>query len=153
MTLARIVGVGQPFAGDDGAGLAVIELLRQLDLPAGVSVAAVREPTALLPFLDEAGTRLVIVDAVLAEPVGKVFDLDGARVEAGDLTSVSSHGVSVGEVLALARACHPGNELAVEVRVVAVAISRPPRGQVGLSAAVAASVSPAARLALERATQ
>lgn len=153
MTHGRIIGVGQPFAGDDGAGLAVIDLLRRSELPPGIAVEKVREPTALVPLLDEEGMRLVIVDAVLAEPAGEVLDLDAAEVESRRLSSVSSHGVSVGEALALGRATSVSGRPRADVRVVAITIARPRSGAVGLSPAVAAAVPRAARLALEWVTR
>lgn len=152
MIRGRIVGLGQPLAGDDGVGPAIIEHLRRSPLPAGVSLEVMREPTGLVPLLDELGTRLVIVDAVLSEPAGEVLDLDGGELEVRGLASVSSHGISVGQALALARATSPGGRLAAEVRLIAVAIARPVRGAQALSPAVAASIPRAARLALEWAT-
>jgi hydrogenase maturation protease len=147
---AVIVGVGQAFAGDDGAGLAVLELLRGSALPSGVELTEVREPTGLVPLLDEEGMRLVIVDAVLALPAGQVLDLDASEVESRGLSSVSSHGISVGEALALGRATNSSGRPGADVRIVAITIARPVRGALGLSAAVAAAVPRAARLALER---
>jgi hydrogenase maturation protease len=143
-----IVGVGQPFAGDDGVGPAVIDFLRRSDLPPGVTLTNVREPTALVPLLDEAERRLVIVDAVLAEPAGEILELGAAEVESRGLSSVSSHGISVGQALALGRATRASGHPGADVRVVAITIARPARDSVGLSPAVAAAVPRAARLAL-----
>lgn len=153
MSGCRIVGVGQRLAGDDGVGLAVIDHLRRMPLPAGIAIGEVREPSALIPMLGETQGRLVIVDAVLAEPAGEVLDLDAGALEAGGLASVSSHGLSVGQALALARATMSETASVPDVRVVAVTTARPVRGTQGLSPAVAASVSRAALLALELATQ
>jgi hydrogenase maturation protease len=148
-----ILGVGQPFAGDDGVGPAVIDHLRRSGLPPGVTVGEVREPSALVPLLaDAGGHRVVIVDAVLAEPAGRVLELEEAAVAAAGLTSVSSHGVSVGAALALARVAGAGagsdEARAPDVRLVAVTIARAERGARGLSPAVAAAVPHAARAAL-----
>jgi hydrogenase maturation protease len=153
MTRCHIVGVGQRLAGDDGVGLAVIDHLRRSALPPDVTIGEVREPSALIPMLGATQGRLVIVDAVLAEPAGEVLDLDADTLEARGLASVSSHGLSVGQALALARATMSDAASAAEVRVVAVTTARPVRGTQGLSPAVAASVPRAARLALELATE
>ena len=153
MTRCRIVGVGQRLAGDDGVGPAVIEHLRRSALPPEITIGEVREPSALIPLLGETQGRLVIVDAVLADPPGQVLDLDDHALEARSLVSVSSHGLSVGQALALARATMPEAASAVDVRVVAITTARPIRGTQGLSPAVAASVPRAALLALELATQ
>jgi hydrogenase maturation protease len=148
----RIVGVGQRLAGDDGVGPAVIDRLRGAALPADVALLEVREPSALVPLLDGGEGRLVIVDAVLAEPPGEVRALDLDALETAALTSVSSHGLSVGQAVALAAATRGPAAASPEVRVVAVNIGRPRRGTFGLSPAVAASLPRAAGLALARAT-
>ena len=46
---ARIIGIGNEWAGDDGAGVAVIRCLRKLGRP--LDVAEVREPTQLIDLL------------------------------------------------------------------------------------------------------
>jgi len=149
----RIVGVGQRLAGDDGVGLAVIDHLRRSALPPAITIAEVREPSALIPMLGDTPGRLIIVDAVLAEPPGEVLDLDADALEARGLASVSSHGLSVGQALALARATMQAAASVPDVRVVAITTALPVRGSQRLSAAVAASVPRAARLALALATQ
>jgi hydrogenase maturation protease len=131
----------------------VIEHLRRSALPPEIAIAEVREPSALIPLLGETQGRLVIVDAVLANPPGQVLALDADALEARGLASVSSHGLSVGQALALARATTSQDASVPEVRVVAVTTARPIRGTQGLSPAVAASVPRAALLALELATQ
>jgi hydrogenase maturation protease len=149
----RIVGVGQRLAGDDGVGLAVIDHLRRSALPPEITIGEVREPSALIPMLGTTQGRLVIVDAVLADPPGEVLDLDAGALEARGLASISSHGLSVGQALALARATMSEAASVPDVRVVAITTARPIRGTQGLSPAVAASVPRAALLALELATQ
>jgi hydrogenase maturation protease len=149
----RIVGVGQRLAGDDGVGPAVIDHLRRSALPPGITIGEVREPSALIPMLAETQGRLIVVDAVLADPPGEVLALEAGALEARGLASVSSHGVSVGQALALARATLSDAAAAADVRVVAVTTARPVRGTQGLSPAVAACVPRAALLALELATQ
>ena len=90
---------------------------------------------------------------MLAEPAGEVLDLDAGALEARGLASVSSHGLSVGQALALARATMSEAASVPDVRIVAITTARPVRGTQGLSPAVAASVPRAALLALELATQ
>jgi hydrogenase maturation protease len=148
----RIVGVGQRLAGDDGVGPAVIERLRGETLPADVALVEVREPSALVPLFAEQEGRLVIIDAVIGTPPGEVRTLDLAALETAALTSVSSHGLSVGQALALAAATRAPAAAVPDVRVVAVNIGRPKRGTVGLSPAVAAALPRAAALALALAT-
>lgn len=155
---ALIVAVGQRLAGDDGAGPAVIDHLRGSPLPPGVTVAEVREPSALLPLFergDKGGERprtLVLVDGVLASPAGEVLALTADDIETRNLVSVSSHGLSVGQAVALGRAVNPdGGPRAVHV--VAITITSAARGVPGLSASVAAAVPRAAARALALATE
>jgi len=145
---AVIVGVGQRLAGDDGVGPAVIDRLRAALLPADIVLAEVGEPSALIPWLHDAGGRVVIVDAMLADAPGEVRALDPAALEPGAQSSILHHGVSVGHALALAAATRAPESPPPEVRVVAVGIARPVRGAEGLSPAVAAAVDEAACLAL-----
>jgi hydrogenase maturation protease len=148
MTSCRIVGVGQRLGGDDGAGPAVIDHLRAGPLPAEVVVSEVGEPSALLPLLEDGASPIVIVDAVLAEPAGEVIELDPAALETRGLASVSSHGLSVGQVLALAQATRSDAAPPAQVRIVAITIARAQRGATALSPAVAGAVPRAAGRAL-----
>ena len=148
MRCCRIVGVGQRSAGDDGAGPAVIDHLRAGALPEEVVVSEVGEPSALLPLLEDGASPIVIVDAVLAAPAGEVIELEPAALETRGLVSVSSHGLSVGQVLALADATRSGAAPPAPVRIVAVTIVRARRGALVLSPAVADAVPRAAARAL-----
>jgi hydrogenase maturation protease len=129
-------------------GPAVIDRLRASPLPPHVALREVREPSALVPLLDEPGATLVVVDAVVADPPGEVRALDPATVARAAPASVVRHGLSVGQALALAAATRASGVAPPDVHIVAVSIARPLRGALGLSPAVAASVDEAARLAL-----
>jgi len=149
MNGCRIIGVGQPMAGDDGAGPAVIAWLREIALPAGIHADTVPEPSALIPLLDGPNLPpLVVVDAVLADPAGQVIELSPWEIAARTLASVSSRAMSVGQALALADALRPAGVAPPDVQLVAISITRPPRGARTLSPAVAAAVPLAADLAL-----
>lgn len=147
MRSCRIVGVGQRMGGDDAAGPAVVDHLRAGVLPPEVTVTEVGEPSALLPLLEGGASPIVIVDAVLAEPAGEVIELEPAALETRGLISVSSHGLSVGQVLALAEATRSDTE-PPPVRIVAITIARAQRGATALSPAVADAVPRAAGRAL-----
>ncbi|HXJ22476.1 MAG TPA: hydrogenase maturation protease [Polyangia bacterium] len=150
----RIVGVGQPLAGDDGAGPAVIAWLRSIALPAGVHAHTVPELCALIPLLDGPGALpLVVVDAVLAHPPGQVTELSPWEIAARSLESVSGQGMSVGQALALADARRPAGVAPPDVQLVAISIVRPRPGDRTLSPVVAAAVPLAADLALALAMQ
>ncbi|MCC6552992.1 MAG: hydrogenase maturation protease [Polyangiaceae bacterium] len=142
---ARIIALGQPAAGDDGAGPMVLARVRELGPPPGVELALARDAVALLDLL-RTPARVVLVDAVLASPAGEVLELDPAALAEHGLASVSSHGISVGEALALARALD-ADALSPDIRVVAITIARPDCHSVALSPEVAAAVPRAADLA------
>ncbi len=150
---ARVVGLGQPAAGDDGVGLEVVAYLRRRGVPAGVELLMVREPSALVPLL-LAGTAPVVLvdaavgDAVLGDPPGSVLDLTVDLLARRTPRPVSSHGLDLGGAVELARVLGDG-EVSGRIRVVAVAIARPRGLSCGLSPEVAAAVPVAAARVLE----
>ena len=134
----RVIGIGQPAAGDDGVGHAVIEALAAMVLPAGVELTRVREASALLPLLDDAD-RVIVIDAVVdAGDPGAVMVLDAKQIDAAAMSGVSSHGIGVAQALELARTITP--TLDVDVRFVAVGIAAPTAYRDGLSLPVARAV-------------
>lgn len=142
----RIIALGQAAAGDDGAGLAVLDELRRRGLgdSPDVELIGARDATALVELLDAPG-EVVIVDAALGPPAGTVLELgDGDLAERG-VDPVSTHGMRLSEILGLARALSsaaPG--ASPSIRVVAIAIERPAALREGLSPEVAAAVTRAA---------
>jgi hydrogenase maturation protease len=145
---ARVIGIGRASAGDDGVGLAVVDALRAAAIGPGVELHSVAEPTALIPLLDGA-TRVVLVDAVVgAGQAGEVLALSADDLDDAAPRLFSTHGVSVAQALALARALAPGS--ATDVRIVAVCIARPAGPAHGLSAEIAAAVPRAAAAVLAR---
>ncbi len=136
-----IVGIGQPTAGDDGVGLLVARTLARRGVPALESTDA----TVLLSFLGE-GRSVVVVDAVVGDgDAGTVLRLRPEALAEGP-KPVSSHGLGVVEMLALASALH-GADVLRRVEIVGVLIDGAPRFGGALSVAVAAAVVPAAALA------
>ena len=100
-----VIGVGNPYRGDDAAGLAAAERL-QSRVPDGVSVLPCeQEPTRIIDAWKDAGAA-VIVDAVVsgADP-GTLHRVDASRepVPAHVFRS-STHAFSLGEAIELARA-------------------------------------------------
>jgi hydrogenase maturation protease len=157
---ARIIGIGQESAGDDGVGLAVVRRLRA-QAPAGVELHEVAEASALIPLLGpssgssspvtiEHGGTVVIVDAVVGGGApGEVLDLAPEEIAARGLRPLSSHGIDVAQALALSRELAPCVNSCVHI--VGVSIERPSGPRPGLSPAVALAVPRAAALALARA--
>ncbi len=103
MTL--VVGIGNPFRGDDGVGPYVAERVAALHLP-DVEVVVEADPLELLDLLDKPGA-LVVLDAVAPQgdpgrvTVWTVDDLPGPRASG---PPNGTHGLGVLETLALARA-------------------------------------------------
>ena len=105
MSRVVVIGVGNPYRGDDAAGLVAVERL-QSRVPDGVSVLACeQEPTRIIDAWTGARAAL-IVDAVQsgAEP-GTLHRVDASRepVPAHVFRS-STHAFGVGEAIELARA-------------------------------------------------
>lgn len=142
MSRIRVFGIGQPWAGDDGVGVAVAQALAGR-APAGVEVLEAVDPSRLADLLE--GLDLAVVaDAVLDDVLPgtvRVWRLDDA---ANDLPRpVSTHGMSVLDALALGRLLL-GARMARRVALVGIAIDGARRGDRTLSPAVAAAVEPAA---------
>lgn len=135
---ARVVGLGQRVAGDDAAGLAVLEALRRRGPPAGTELVEAKDAIALVSLL-ETPSKVVVVDAVLASPPGEVLDLSPQDLAAGAPVPVSTHGIGVAQAIELARLAAP-DRLSPDIRIIGVSIGRPCRQELGLSPEVAAAV-------------
>jgi hydrogenase maturation protease len=100
-----VIGVGNDFRRDDGAGPVVVDRLRGL-VPPGVGLVITDgEPTRLI----EAWTGValaVVVDAVRAQPPhpGRVHRFVVDRPGAGVARPASSHGFGLDDAIALALA-------------------------------------------------
>ena len=139
---AVVVGLGQAAAGDDAVGLLVA---RAISAQGGSAVES-SDATVVLDLL--AGRRhVVIVDAVFG--TGRAGDVLRLWPEelAGDHPAVSCHGIGLASALALAGVLLGADALGA-VDIVGVVVDGKPEVGSSLSAAVAASVGPAAALAL-----
>lgn len=140
----RIIGVGQRARGDDGAGPSVIEELRNAAFAEEVELVEASEPSLLLPLLENA-SRVVIVDAALgAGKPGDVLVLRPEEIDKAAISPVSTHGMSVGQAIELARVVS-SETVCPEIYLVAIAARRPEGIQYGLSDEV--------RMALPRAAE
>lgn len=140
---ARVIGVGQRFAGDDAAGLAVVDSIRRLGVPDGLELIEVAEPSAVIPILSQPG-ETILVDAVLGAPAGEVHELSLDELARCAVPSWSGHGIGLAEAVELGRRLLPPDSPS-HVRFVAIRIAPPRRQSTGLSAEVAAGVRRAAR--------
>lgn len=132
-----VVGIGQPFAGDDGAGPAVIEALRSTGLPDGVRALELSDPADLVPLLEH-DEDVIVVDAVVCGTAGHVVELDPSEGDPAEPLAVSSHGIGVLQALALARALTRGH--VARTRILGITIERPLFQGTKLSPKVAAAV-------------
>jgi sulfhydrogenase subunit alpha len=141
-----VIGVGNEFRHDDGAGPAVVGRLRDL-VPPGVDLVVTDgEPTRLMEAWTGAALAIV-VDAVRAEPAhpGRVHRFVVDRPGAGSARAASSHGLGLGDAISLAVALDrmPG-------RLIVHAIEASDLAQgTGLTPAVAAAVDPVAGAILD----
>jgi hydrogenase maturation protease len=100
-----VIGVGNEFRRDDGAGPAVVARLRGLVPPGVELVITDGEPTRLIEAWTGAALA-VVVDAVRAEPSqpGRVHRFVVDRPGAGAARTASSHGLGLDDAIALALA-------------------------------------------------
>jgi hydrogenase maturation protease len=102
-----VVGIGNPFRGDDGVGPAVVALLAGRVPPVVRLVCSDGEPTGLLELWRDAGRAVVIDAAAGGGPPGSVRTV---RLRPGDSAALgpgggtSSHGLGLADALALAAA-------------------------------------------------
>ena len=127
----RVLGVGSPH-GDDAAGWRVVEMLRRR--PGLSAQLAIVEPPQLLDHL-QGCRRLILVDACRADRTpGTLIRLQWPDELLRSQRRQSSHGLDVGDALALAETlgwlppqvvfwgvevsrCQPGEDLSPEVRL------------------------------------
>jgi hydrogenase maturation protease len=142
----RIIGIGRRTGGDDGAGPAVIDYLRKNRKTSAIELHEVGEPSALIPLLENA-TRIVIVDAAInAGNPGTVQIVRPEDIDQNPLFSMSTHGMSVGQAIALARVLAP-ESVCRDIYLVAIAAQKPQGVVLSLSPEVAAAIEEAAEKA------
>jgi len=135
---AMVIGVGNPYRCDDGAGPAVVDLLRGTAIP-GVTLEYSLGEIAELIELWTGEPRVIVVDAVRAEPAhpGRVHHLTVPDLRIGPTRAASSHGLDLGEAVELARVLH---RLPHRLELFAIEVGQVGHGQ-GLSPPVAAATA------------
>lgn len=140
---ARVIGVGQRLAGDDGVGVRVAERLRSLGLE-DVEVAFAASATDLIAALTGV-RRVIVVDAVLGSGApGHLHVATPEDFDAQRLVAITTHGLDLPAAVALARALYP-DTVAPEIQIVGIEIERPE--------ALAEALSPPATAAVEAAVR
>jgi hydrogenase maturation protease len=134
---ASVIGLGQPFAADDGVGVRIIQQLLAAP-PADAELLIARDAMELVELTLERDL-VILVDALLGGgPLGSIHELEPEQLDGSSLVSFSSHGTSVGQALALARRLHPG-EISPDIRIIGVSIASLAPSE-GLSPEVEAAV-------------
>jgi hydrogenase maturation protease len=100
-----VIGVGNPYRRDDGAGIAAVRQLR-LSLPVGASVAECAGDTTTLLNLWQGYSKVIIVDAMRSgRTAGVILRFDPLLQPLPANTRFSStHAMGIDAMLALARA-------------------------------------------------
>jgi len=62
--LFKVIGIGNPLMGDDGVGIAAVERLQQMELPANVEVIDGGTGGLTLLSLMEGAKQVILIDAV-----------------------------------------------------------------------------------------
>jgi hydrogenase maturation protease len=144
----RVIGIGQPAAGDDYAGIAVARALREQPLPAGVEIHEITDPARLIELLD--GIRhTILVDALVCdnEP-GNIMRLTPEELAAFPFTPLSSHDTSVADTIKLAHTLEPATTNC-DIYIIGITIEPPTRYTHAMSAPVAAALPRAVNLILD----
>ena len=134
---AVVIGVGNEFRRDDGAGLVVLGSLRDQAPPGVTMIAADGEPARLVEAW--AGAPLaIVVDAVRARPPspGAVHRFVVDRPGTSMARPASSHGLGLDDAIALAVALDRMPERLIVYAIEAADLSQGP----GLTGAVTAAV-------------
>lgn len=124
MTPLLILGVGNPWLGDDGLGPRAIEALeRSGGLPPEARLLdGGTRGLALLPEIEDAG-RVIVIDAIdVGAAPGTIVRLEGADAQKALGRSVSAHDVGLRDVLwiALLRGTFPEDLVLFGVQVAAL---------------------------------
>jgi hydrogenase maturation protease len=145
---AKIIGIGQDAAGDDGIGIAVARRLRNMRLPDGIEVIERAEPSAIITQLIDGVERVILVDAIIDNAsTGRIVQIDPSRARASTGQLLSTHGIGLLEAIDLARTL---DEVAMprQIVIVGITIEQPTRYRAELSASVAAAIPLATELVL-----
>ena len=152
MSAVLVVGCGNRDRGDDGAGIVAVDIarpaLRAID---GVVVRTTSSPLDLVEPMADADA-VVVVDAVRSSdpsrPPGTIVVADGEPhgLPVELRSSISSHGLGIGEAIGLASA------LAARTAVVLVGVEAGTTDGAELSPSVAAAM-PALVASIERAAR
>jgi hydrogenase maturation protease len=145
----KIVGLGQRNAGDDAIGLLVLDGLKDHELPTETELYSLSEPSELTSVL-QTNDSVWIIDAVVGPyPPGTILELSAQQWQQEQVQSISSHGLSLGQVLELTKELYP-TTCTPQVLLLGVAIDPPQRYQIGLSKPIQKALSDMIQLILTK---
>lgn len=148
MTTQRVllVGIGNPYRQDDGAGIAVVRRLRPL-LQERVECVECSGDLAALIDTWQSYSRVIVIDAMRSgRAAGEVVYLDASRQPvAADTRFFSTHAMGLSETLALAQAL---NRMPPKLVIYGIEGKQFGEGE-GLSAEVAKSAEDVVRYILQ----
>lgn len=100
-----VIGIGNPFRGDDGAGWAVIDALEG-KVKAGVKLCKQRGDIAELMDLFEKHSTIYLIDACSMDALPGTWQRLDAHIDPlpPDNPQTSTHGMSISQAIALAKA-------------------------------------------------
>ena len=142
-----ILGLGNPLLGDEGIGMRVVEDLKGLELPDGVTVVEGGTAGLGLIGLMEGYQRVIIVDAAdMGHPPGRVVRFTPLEAQFKTAEApLSLHQIGLGEVLALAKALEVAP---AELVIIGIQPSRI-EGGVGLSPEAEGAIPQIIRIILD----
>ena len=142
-----ILGLGNPLLGDEGIGVRVVEELKGLELPNGVTVVEGGTVGLGLIGLMEGYQRVIIVDAAdMGHPPGRVVRFTPLEAQFKTAEApLSLHQIGLGEVLALAEALEVAP---AELVIIGIQPSRI-EGGVGLSPEAEGAIPQIIRIILD----
>jgi len=152
MNPVLVAGIGNPFHGDDGFGVAVVQHLSLAPLPAGVDVVDFGIRGLDLAFALTGGYRLaVLIDTVQrGETPGTLYVIEPQcpEIEAQD-GALSPHQIDPASVLRMTRLLGGACAQVLLIGCEPASFGDAEEGRVGLSDQVAAAIERAATMAGE----
>jgi len=104
MAEIAIIGIGNPFRGDDGAGWAVIEALEG-KMPAQIKLSKIRGEIAEILEYFESYPVIYLIDACVGSASTGTWKRMDALVDPVDFeqSQTSTHGLSISQAISLAK--------------------------------------------------
>jgi len=140
VSLVKIIGCGNPLAGDDGVGLKAIEELKRWGLPPEIKLIAAGLPGLAILDLMRGAEQVIIIDAVEAgQSPGTVIHCKEIDLPRITFRSLSLHNIGIAEALSLGRLTEP-ETFPHRLDIVGVQVGEISLGKTELSPPVAAAL-------------